>query len=164
MNPAYPPQNPIYPPTNPTMMPSPQWNGPPPGQYPPGPAVPMVLLISMWQKKREFGDLKPFPVVEHCGTRLWLRWHVLQRMSRVSQYCPSFLPVLQHSIHPHSAVPTHASTEHGNGHHKPIKHPQHCPADVDGHERSPLNQCFWPIPAYCPHPPINSCAPPQCQI
>lgn len=48
--PAYPPQNPAYPPTNPTMMPPnqfPQWNGPPPGQYPPGPAAPMVLLSSV---------------------------------------------------------------------------------------------------------------------
>lgn len=42
--PAYPPQNPVYPPSNPMMPPNQQWNGPPPGQYPPGPAAPMVFL------------------------------------------------------------------------------------------------------------------------
>lgn len=59
-NPAYPPQNPVYPPTNPTMMPPnqfPQWNGPPPGQYPPGPAAPMVMLNSMCLEERNTGPL-----------------------------------------------------------------------------------------------------------
>ncbi|XP_076003944.1 uncharacterized protein LOC142996764 [Genypterus blacodes] len=42
-NPAYQPQNPLYPPAGSPMMmpPQPQWNGPPPGQYPPGPVAPM---------------------------------------------------------------------------------------------------------------------------
>lgn len=60
MIPAYPPQNPVYPPTNPTMMPPnqfPQWNGPPPGQYPPGPAAPMVLLNSLCLEERNTGPL-----------------------------------------------------------------------------------------------------------
>lgn len=43
--PAYPPYNPAYPPAGPAMIPPgqpPQWNNPPPGQYPPGPVAPMV--------------------------------------------------------------------------------------------------------------------------
>ncbi|XP_056265478.1 uncharacterized protein wu:fc21g02 isoform X2 [Pseudoliparis swirei] len=43
-NPAYTPQNPAYPPGGPAAMPSaqpPQWNGPPAGYYPSGPAAPM---------------------------------------------------------------------------------------------------------------------------
>lgn len=45
LNQGYPPQNPVYPPVAPVMMSPaqpPQWNGPPPGPYPPGPAAPMV--------------------------------------------------------------------------------------------------------------------------
>ncbi|KAM7418291.1 hypothetical protein PAMA_015753 [Pampus argenteus] len=43
-NPVHPPQNPAYPPAGPAMIPPaqpPQWNGPQPGLYPPGPAAPM---------------------------------------------------------------------------------------------------------------------------
>ncbi|XP_068448076.1 wu:fc21g02 [Clinocottus analis] len=43
-NPGYPPQNPTYPPGGPAMYPPaqpPQWNGPPAGHYPIGPAAPM---------------------------------------------------------------------------------------------------------------------------
>ncbi|KAM4603955.1 uncharacterized protein ACJ7VT_018602 [Polymixia lowei] len=43
-NPAYPPQNLVYPPVGPAMVPPaqpPQWNGPSPGQYPPGPGAAM---------------------------------------------------------------------------------------------------------------------------
>ncbi|XP_067354949.1 wu:fc21g02 isoform X2 [Channa argus] len=44
MNPAYPPQYPAYPPAGTAVFPPaqpPQWNGPPQGQYPPGPLAPM---------------------------------------------------------------------------------------------------------------------------
>ncbi|KAK2815525.1 hypothetical protein Q5P01_025992 [Channa striata] len=41
MNPAYPPQYPAYPPAGTAVQP-PQWNGPPQGQYPPGPVAPMA--------------------------------------------------------------------------------------------------------------------------
>ncbi|KAG7235880.1 hypothetical protein INR49_002077 [Caranx melampygus] len=49
-NPAYPPQNPAYPPAGPAMVPpaGPQWNGPPPGQYPPGPGAPMGYAPVMY--------------------------------------------------------------------------------------------------------------------
>ncbi|KAG8014996.1 hypothetical protein GBF38_022227 [Nibea albiflora] len=50
LNPAYPPQNPVYPPVGPAMVPPaqpPQWSGPPPGQYPPGPTAPMVRIVSV---------------------------------------------------------------------------------------------------------------------
>ncbi|KAF3687066.1 hypothetical protein EXN66_Car002738 [Channa argus] len=45
MNPAYPPQYPAYPPAGTAVFPPaqpPQWNGPPQGQYPPGPLAPMA--------------------------------------------------------------------------------------------------------------------------
>ncbi|KAM7393487.1 hypothetical protein PAMP_020353 [Pampus punctatissimus] len=48
-NPVYPPQNPAYPPAGPAMIPPsqpPQWNGPPPGLYPPGPEAPMIEASS----------------------------------------------------------------------------------------------------------------------
>lgn len=50
-NPAYPPQNLPYPTPGPAMgVPAqpPYWNGPPPGQYPPGPGAPMVRSLTEW--------------------------------------------------------------------------------------------------------------------
>ncbi|KAF0037962.1 hypothetical protein F2P81_010836 [Scophthalmus maximus] len=50
-NPAYPPQNLPYPTPGPAMgVPAqpPYWNGPPPGQYPPGPGAPMGYAPVMY--------------------------------------------------------------------------------------------------------------------
>ena len=63
-NPAYPPQNPGYP-AGPAMgVPAqpPYWNGPPQGQYPPGPGAPMVQSFTLWNVTEDVMliDIWPF--------------------------------------------------------------------------------------------------------